>query len=100
MLKRSDIDLTNTAVIKYCKNENKMQLYVYPKKIDKSMTAYQANFNFTVITEVRKMAEALDRRGIEFNDLLKMIEAMPMKRRSEQTKLVFTDTLKKESTPS
>lgn len=78
-MNRNDIKIDNQKIIAYCKDEHRMQMFVYEKRLaEGKMTTYQANRNFLIIQEFKSIAELLEKRGIswqEFKTRLKLVKA-------------------------
>ena len=88
-MRRNQIKITNEVIIKYCKREHVMQGKVYPKQVESGrMTAYEANQNFAIISEVKELAEALHLKGYNWQELKKFVNDLPAQRTiAEQQKL-------------
>lgn len=95
-IKRSDVQITNQKIIAYCKRENKLQVQVYKPKIDAGkMSALSASTYFLIIEDLSKLATALEKRRISWQQLFKMVEDLPVSRRGIQGNL-FLNPNKKE----
>jgi len=87
-MNRSDLKINNQKIIAYCKHEHSMQKLVYDSRLKEgTISDYQANLNYTVILELKEVAELLEKQSITWNDFRQMLQKLPQQTRGTQGKL-------------
>ena len=87
-MNRSDLKIDNQKIIAYCKREHRMQKGVYDSMLKEGkVTGYQANLNYTVILELKEVAELLEKQNITWSDFRQMLQKLPQQTRGTQGKL-------------
>jgi len=82
------INFTNKHIIAYCKRENKMQLKVYPNKVQaKTMSRENARRYYRIIEQLGELAADMEEGNIEWKDLRAAVAAQKGKRKAEQLNL-------------
>ena len=74
------IKITNAERIAYCERENKMQFFVYKKKIENGkMTQAQANLNYQIIKELGELSAMLKEKGFDWYEIVDLVTNLKKK---------------------
>ncbi len=69
--------ITNEERLEYCKKENKMQFFVYKKKVEKkTMTPEEANLNYQAMAEYKELVMLLEQKGLNYYLLIENLKKL------------------------